>query len=648
MTIPFLDLIRKLTARFSAVGAQTAPATMRPARVKKPSDQRLSKTVLPHATRSFGPPDPFRAAAGPIKAGPSLQLGARKIVSGAAPATASRSHDLPPALALALEPKLERAISLRLSDFLDQVPAGYIKPVEILDASVQVSLKASEIEKGMPEGKPSISLPSLYQQVPEIFLRSVPPADETRVALPYEKVLEQFNSARVRADQERDPSIPQVDTPILQTTIEDTERFGTRIEPLQSSALPPVHVEPATAKALAAAEPEAAAQETIKSTALPHPVISLHSPHLKPASEPSPLPRIPFLFPPNGTGAPASERVPASCGPPVPTALPFSPELARTPFGPPNEGFNVKAPPSSAETSAREAAAAIEAKSEVAHTDGPTISLGLKPILQNVPAFQLQGDTTLVPENARVEFALSLIEPQLAIGRISVAPQVFQAAMPETYRAIFHPDEASTPVLLPLEEVLNNLPASVLKLRDDQEDIITDKDFETPFSIKAREDAKLFQGSETAVPKPAEKAAESSSSQDKIDIEPEEKLDAKQVIARASALPGVKACAITFSDGLSLAGNLPPEIAADGLCAIAPSLLQRIDKHMGESKLGPLVTVTLHSADAAVSFSAKGNICLTALHAEDGLAPETRGQLADLVEQLSRTYAQPENSHVDH
>ncbi|HEV2046949.1 MAG TPA: hypothetical protein VGQ95_10170 [Chthoniobacterales bacterium] len=643
MTIPFLDVFKKLTARFSAEAAQTAPAPVQPGRVKKPSDQRLSKTVLPHATRSLGRPDPFRAASGSAKAGPSLQLGAHKIVSGAA---APRSRDLPPALALALEPKLERAISLRLSDFLDHVPAGYIKPVEILDVSAEVCLKASEIEKGMPEGKPSISLPSLYQQVPEIFLRSVPPADETRVALPYEKVLEQFNNARVRADQQRDPDIPQVDTPILQATIKDTERFGTKMEPLQSSALPRVHVETATAKTLAAAEPEATTQETRKAIAPPHPVISLHSPDLKPASEPASRPRIPSPFPPNGTGVPASERVPASCGPPVPTPLPFSPELARIPFRPPNEDVKVSAP--SAEALTGESSPAIKAKSEVARTAGPTISLGLKPILQNVPTFQFQGDATIVPDDARVAFALSLIEPQLASGRIAVAPKVFQAAMPEKYRDIFYPDEASTPVLLPLEEVLKNLPASVLKLRDDQEDVVTDKDIETPFSIKAREDAKLFQIGEPAAPKAAEKAAEPSPIADKIDIEPEETLDAKQVIARASAFPGVKSCAVTFSDGLSLAGNLPPELAADGLCAVAPSLLQKINKHMCESKLGPLVTMTLHSADAAVSFFAKGNICLTALHAEEAPSPEMRAQLADLAEQLSRTYAQPKISHVDH
>ena len=69
---------------------------------------------------------------------------------------------------------------------------------------------------------------------------------------------------------------------------------------------------------------------------------------------------------------------------------------------------------------------------------------------------------------------------------------------------------------------------------------------------------------------------------------------------------------------------------------------------MCEIKLGPLVTMTLHSAAAAVSFFAKGNICLAALHAEEALSPAMRTQLADLAEKLSRTYAQPETSHVDH
>src|SRR5207249_6505219 len=121
--------------------------------------------------------------------------------------------------------------------------------------------------------------------------------------------------------------------------------------------------------------------------------------------------------------------------------------------------------------------------------------------LKNLPAFQLDGDLTKVSEEARVTLPLSLVEPQLASGRISIAPEVFQTAVPEEYRSFFQIDDARTPVALPLEEVLKNLPVTILKLRDDQEKLALDTDFETPFSIKAKEDARRL----GAAPAPAEK-----------------------------------------------------------------------------------------------------------------------------------------------
>ena len=622
MTIPFLDLFKKFTARFTPVTTQpAAPAT--PARVlKKPASERLSKTVLPHATRSLSPPDPFRSAAGAISARtstPTLELGARRIT--ASPKRAHSSH-LPPALARALEPKLERAIALRIADFIDRVPAGYIKPVEILDASAQVSLKASEIEKGMANKNPTISLPSLYQQVPEIFLRGVRPDDDTRVALPYEKVLEQFKSANVRSDQLRDPAVPQLDTPILKATIQDSERFGTKIEPLETSPLPSLPIKPATAESIAAAEPDAIVQETTKSTSPAHPVISLYSPELKPKSEPPAPRKIPFEVSPNGTGGSASERVPASSGPPVPTPLPFTPELPKIAFEPPVEKPKDETP----------------------------ITLSLKVVLQNLPAFQLNGDVGTVSDEDRLTLPLALIETQLASGRISIAPEVFKAALPEKHRDLFQIDEAKMPVALPLEEVLKNLPATILKLRDDQEGFALHTDFETPFSIKAKEDARRLAADKAPAAKITDKAKEESVAEAKIGIAPafEKKIDPKEIVAQASGLPGVKACAITFSDGLSLAGELPEEIAADGLCAMAPGLSERVAQHVRETKLGSLVAVTLYTSGSAVSFFAQGNICLTALHAEGSLPPETRTQIAELVEKLSRKYAQTETPHVDH
>ena len=640
MTIPFLDLFKKLTGRSAPVTNEPAAAPPPARAVKKPASERLSKTVLPHATRSFSPPDPFRGAGDTTSARtstPPLELGARRITTLTPKPKSSR---LPPALARALEPKLERAISLRIADFIDGVPAGYIKPVEILDTAALVSLKASEIEKGMPDKNPTISLSSLYQQVPEIFLRGVLPDDDTRVALPYEKVLGQFKTAHVREDQMRDPTVPQLDTPILKATIQDSERFGTKIEPIETSSLPRVPMKPATAESIAAAEPEATVQQTTKSTSSGHPVISLYSPELKPKSEPpGPGPtglKIPFDTSPNGTGASASERVPASSGPPVPTPLPLTPELAKVPFHPPAE--KPKAPPTKTEV------APLATKLEVASApvkDETPITLSLKVVLQNLPRFQLNGDVSAVSAEDRLTLPLRLIETQLASGRVSISPDVFQAALPEKHRDLFEIDEAKTPVALPLEEVLKNLPATILKLRDDQEGFALDTDFETPFSIKAKEDAQRF-----AVGKATEQPAVEA----KIDVTPaaEKRIDPKEVVAQASALAGVKACAITFSDGLSLAGELPEKIAAQGLCAMAPAILERIAQHVRETKLGSLVAVTIYTSGSALSFFAQRNICMTALHAEGSLPPQTRTQIAELVEKLSRTYAQPEAPHVDH
>jgi predicted regulator of Ras-like GTPase activity (Roadblock/LC7/MglB family) len=718
MTIPFLDLLKKLTGRGGTATAEPEGLARPAARVirpKKPEGERLSKTVMPNATRSLSTtPDVFRSAAAtptPRSVMP-LELGAQKITASA---PRPRPSQLPPALARALEPKIERTISLRVADLLDVVPAGFIKPVEILDANAIVLLKASEIEKGMPDKHPTISLPSLYQQVPEIFLRSVRPDDVTRVELPYEKVLEQFQSAHVRTDQVRDPAVPHVDTPILSATIEDSRRFGTKVEPIETSVLPTVPVKHATAKSIADAVPDATPAQTqppTKSTSSGQRVISLHSSEVKPKSETPEAPisgmelKIPFELSPNGTGVSASERVPASSGPPVPTSLPstneppklslkLSVEEPQTPT--PAKEAEIEAPAKPpAKTATKESAAQVSTTKpnadEIAppvvpvkpaaeksatlalsktpkltpsaktiagpsnpmplvvsepEEDAPTISFSLKAILQNLPAFQLHGDASAIPDDARITFPLALIEPQLVGGRVSVAPDVFQAALPVEHRRLFQVDVAKTSVALPLEEVLKNLPATVLKLRDDQEHIAVHKDFETPFLAKAQEDALRFAPKAEATKEVVEESTKQKPAEAANAKLATEKIDPKEIVSQANALGGVKACAITFSDGLSLAGELPKKFEADGLCAMAPSMLKRVVQHVHETKLGQLVAMTLYANDAAISFFARGNVCLTALH-DSSLAPEVRTRLAELAEKLSHTYTQSESPNVDH
>src|ERR1700730_2850517 len=132
MNIPFLDLLKKAKERFLTA---TTPAPAAPMRrivpVEKSSGQKLSKPVLPNTTRSSARVDPFQAAA--------------SASGGRAPATtrsrATGPGRLPPVVALAIAPQVERAISLPLSDVLAQVPQGYVKPPETFDGNRAVLLK---------------------------------------------------------------------------------------------------------------------------------------------------------------------------------------------------------------------------------------------------------------------------------------------------------------------------------------------------------------------------------------------------------------------------------------------------------------------------------------------------------------------------
>jgi predicted regulator of Ras-like GTPase activity (Roadblock/LC7/MglB family) len=712
MTIPFLSYFKKGKGEAVAI-KERATAAAKPALppLEKPNSERFSKTVMPNATRTIAPQDPFELAARSTAMGgqmPTTTAAAPRTISFATPAPVATPRSLPPAVALALEPQVERVISLELADVLAEMPPGYVKPMEGVNTARRVLLKASEVERGMANGKPTVSLATIYQQVPEIFLRNVEPSDASQLKLPFGKVLEQFTSLQVRADQERARAVPQVETPFLKVTLEDNQRFGTTMEQLETGDLPPVRVEPATAEAFAAAEPEPAAEAMLKMPPAP-------SAHGRTTTSPT---RIPFKLSPNGTDAPAPESVPASSGPSVPnfpaplvhvagigdlgrdcappqksvSAIPATtpPAPVRIPFKmpPPSDDPRPKSEPWLTKESLSPSIEAPVAPAAAPQPVPPAevkITLPLQPILRSLPPLQLTGDPSSVPAEARLELPFSLIEPQLASGRLSVTAKVFEVSLPPEYRGLFQAGPGAMDISLPLQEVLKNLPAASLRMRDDQEEQEAGQNFATPFSAKAEEDAKRFNVPPTPVAKPVVAVApvtpipaEAGSPQDEAvrlaDVSPatevkaadtaattgvekasdrplrsplqvaldtDEKLDAKGVVAHVNKIPGIKACAILFGDGLSLAGTLPAELETEGLCAMAPALMQRIENHVVDTKLGALRGMTLSCAKGAITFYMHENLCLGALHADLDLPTETREKLSRIMHELSRKYSHP-------
>src|SRR4029077_835296 len=132
---------------------------------------------------------------------------------------------------------------------------------------------------------------------------------------------------------------------------------------------------------------------------------------------------------------------------PVPTNLPAPPRAGETRFTnvtAPCEDLRPKFQRGSPARPAREVAAALSPPKR----DETKIALALNRLLQEVPAFQLNGSPLAVPENVRVELPLSLIEPQLASGRVVISPTLLQRAMPEIYRPLLNVDPGETPISL--------------------------------------------------------------------------------------------------------------------------------------------------------------------------------------------------------
>jgi predicted regulator of Ras-like GTPase activity (Roadblock/LC7/MglB family) len=504
------------------------------------------------------------------------------------------------------------------------------------------------------------------------------------------------------------------------------------MEPVEVTEFPRMRMgmAPATAEAIAAAEPEPTAQEKFTPThvglriqqarqkELPAEPPIISAPQKEDTSaleadavtrENRPTARIPFSLQPtapekslsssavepaseetlsNGTGEPAFPRVPASGGPPVPPLTPAAPTripFKLTPLSEPKPELApaVAAPLETSKVSIPAAPTQVPESSEpiVPESNDPMVTLSLRPILESLPPMQIAGDVSSVPAETKISFRFALIAPQLATGKVVVQPKDFQAALPPAHRDLFLPDAVEAPVQLSLPEVLAHLPGNALQMRADQEVVTQDEIFETPFSTKAAEDAKRFgsgaaQDVGSAAPaqkQTAEKPADESKTRgeptqiakpEPVKIErspiampmPAEasavaaapRFEARDGVAKASALPGVGSCSVIFADGLSIAGNIPGEMHIEGLSAVAPTLLEKLKKHMLETQLGALTCLTVHGEKSPVTFFASGNICLTAVHSVEELSAATRRELGSITKELSRTYAQPGTAHVDH
>src|SRR6266480_381145 len=143
MTIPFLDLVKRAKEKFEGRRRPTGPAPL-PSVENKPESDKLAKRVMPYAVRTMTP-EPTAPALAAASAFATRRIPATRPSVGA-------PGDLEPSAGVSVEPCGERTLSLALSDVIAKMPDGYLKPHESFDTTRRVTLKASEVEKGLAAG----------------------------------------------------------------------------------------------------------------------------------------------------------------------------------------------------------------------------------------------------------------------------------------------------------------------------------------------------------------------------------------------------------------------------------------------------------------------------------------------------------------
>ncbi|MEO5755025.1 MAG: hypothetical protein ABIR38_09990, partial [Chthoniobacterales bacterium] len=325
LNLPFLRYFKRDKTGDSNVALIEPP----PPPLEKPASERFGKTVMPNSSRVVGvgpaPESDFPMVPPIGNPLPADRPEPRRISLGGGGQVVALTPSHPAPFETAKSAG-ERTIALALADIAPHFPAG-VRSENPIDPEHRVLLKASELERGMANARPTVLLRSLYQQAPEFFAAAVTEADEREVALPFAKVLEQFTSFQLRPDQIAQRDVPQMDTPFLKMTLKDSERLGTPMTPVAAPASvsrpekneDPVEVVPPSVplEEKAVVEPQAmiAKQAAIEP---PKTVAALRLPL---PAEAGAAPPAPLKISPNGAGVPAAERVPASSGPPVPTPL---------------------------------------------------------------------------------------------------------------------------------------------------------------------------------------------------------------------------------------------------------------------------------------------------------------------------------------
>ncbi len=120
------------------------------------------------------------------------------------------------------------------------------------------------------------------------------------------------------------------------------------------------------------------------------------------------------------------------------------------------------------------------------------IHLSLAAVLRSLAPHFFTASIPDLEEDLKIALPFDIIEPQLAEGRVAIPAQVLINASPESIRSQLSFAEPNGNIPLPLQQIFQSLPANALSLRRDQYVDKPTEEYDTPFSVKMKEDEARF------------------------------------------------------------------------------------------------------------------------------------------------------------
>jgi hypothetical protein len=281
------------------------------------------------------------------------------------------------------------------------------------------------------------------------------------------------------------------------------------------------------------------------------------------------------------------------------------------------------------------------------------IIIRLESVLSDFPPeLETPSIRSLIGTPAEIALPLGLIQSQLAYGRVVVPAEIFCRALSSDLKPYFATIDSAAEIPIPLREIFSQIPADAIKLREDQETDGPEETISTPFTAHAEEDAKRFSDIPATTTPPAAEALQPMVAPQpkveppRIDVEKDsqrlqslfmtdEPLDLSKTIQKVAELPGLRACILSTTTGLKLAGGLEDPDQEKAIAAFLPELFQHTQSNLEGLHAGALETITLCYRLHQLSTFVQGELCLAVFHDNRPFKPGVREKIQAVISELS-------------